>query len=76
MPPRRNQRPLDDVYEREMEERLMARVEQRLGQVVDQLADRMNDMMNQRRRGAEGSDFDNPFFSDDGSASEEESRGG
>ncbi|KAD6454653.1 hypothetical protein E3N88_09359 [Mikania micrantha] len=55
MPPRRNQRPLDDVYEREMEERLMARVEQRLGQVVDQLADRMNDMMNQRRRGAEGS---------------------
>ncbi|KAD4983107.1 hypothetical protein E3N88_19778 [Mikania micrantha] len=75
MPPRRNQRPLDDVYEREMEERLMARVEQRLGQVVDQLADRMNDMMNQRRRGAEGSDFDNPFFSDDGSTSEEESRG-
>ncbi|XP_076907423.1 uncharacterized protein LOC143563859 [Bidens hawaiensis] len=53
MPPRRQQRPLDEVYGRELEQRFMARVEQRLDQVVDQLTDRMADLMNRRRQGYE-----------------------
>ncbi|XP_076931934.1 uncharacterized protein LOC143597275 [Bidens hawaiensis] len=74
MPPRRQQRPLDEVYERELEQRFMARVEQQLDQVVDQLTDRMADLMNRRRQvpeNREGRDFDNPFFGHDDSSSEE-----
>ncbi|XP_076898116.1 uncharacterized protein LOC143551604 [Bidens hawaiensis] len=74
MAPRRQQRPLDEVYKRELEQRFMARVEQRLDQVVDQLTDRMADLMNRRRQvpeNKEGRDFDNPFFGHDGSSSEE-----
>ncbi|KAI3760252.1 hypothetical protein L1987_50645 [Smallanthus sonchifolius] len=71
MPPRRQQRPLDEVYERELEQRFMARVEQRLDQVVDQLTDRMADLMNRRRPPPENREFDNPFFGNDGSSSEE-----
>ncbi|XP_076924082.1 uncharacterized protein LOC143586410 [Bidens hawaiensis] len=74
MPPRRQQRPLDEVYERELERRFMARVEQRLDQVIDQLTDRMDDLMNRRRQvseNREGRDFDNPFFGHHDSSSEE-----
>ncbi|XP_022032214.1 uncharacterized protein LOC110933292 [Helianthus annuus] len=77
MPPRRNNNmPLDEVYERELEQRLMARVDQRLDQVVDQLTDRMADLINRRRQRPNdgyGSDFSNPFG--DGSTSEDEQEG-
>ncbi|GJW46282.1 hypothetical protein Tco_0077928 [Tanacetum coccineum] len=71
MPPKRN-RPLNDVYEKEFEQRVMARTEERLDQFVDQLADRMNNMMNKRRhgdrngRGSKDEQSENPFFEGDG----------
>ncbi|GKC09491.1 hypothetical protein Tco_1001101 [Tanacetum coccineum] len=49
--PLRKSRNLNDVYEQEFEQRVMARMKERLDQFVNQLADRMNDMMSQGRRG-------------------------
>ncbi|XP_076902401.1 uncharacterized protein LOC143557144 [Bidens hawaiensis] len=52
----------------------MPRVEQRLDQVVDQLTDRIADLLNCRRlapKNREGRDFDNPFYGNDDSSSEE-----
>ncbi|GJS69041.1 hypothetical protein Tco_0701882 [Tanacetum coccineum] len=49
MPPRRN-RDINDIYEQELEQRFMARMDERFNQIVDQLANRINDMMNPRRR--------------------------
>ena len=49
MPPRRQQR-LDEVYERDMEQRIREILDERLEQVVDQLADRMAVMMDNRLR--------------------------
>ncbi|GJQ97406.1 hypothetical protein Tco_0008545 [Tanacetum coccineum] len=77
MPPRRN-RNINDVYEHEFEERIMAKMEERLDEFVDQLVDRMNDMMNPRRREdrngqrSEGEDSENPFFEGDCSSSDEQ----
>ncbi|GKE20874.1 reverse transcriptase domain-containing protein [Tanacetum coccineum] len=49
MPPMRN-RYINDIYEQELEQRIMARIDERFNQIIDQLANRMNDMMNPRRR--------------------------
>ncbi|GKD81315.1 hypothetical protein Tco_1348154 [Tanacetum coccineum] len=49
MPPRRN-RDINDIYEQELEQHIIARMDEQLDQFVDQLADQMNDMMNLRRR--------------------------
>ncbi|GJY18607.1 hypothetical protein Tco_0390098 [Tanacetum coccineum] len=73
MPPRRN-RDINDIYERELEQRIIARMDEGFDQFVDQFVDRMNDMMNPRRRGdcnsrrSEGEESENPFFKGDGSS--------
>ncbi|GKD95352.1 hypothetical protein Tco_1375189 [Tanacetum coccineum] len=52
MPPWRNMN-INDVYEQEFKQRIMARMEERLAQFDDQLADRMNDMMNKKTWGSD-----------------------
>ncbi|KAK1414879.1 hypothetical protein QVD17_30640 [Tagetes erecta] len=64
MPPRRNR-------DEELEQRILARMEERLDQVVNQVTDRMADLMN--RRGQD--DYENPFYDDDRSSSEEDLEG-
>ncbi|GJZ39238.1 hypothetical protein Tco_0585801 [Tanacetum coccineum] len=77
MPPRRN-KDINDIYEQELEQRFMARMDERFNQIVDQLANRMNDMMNPRRRrdhnsrGIEGEELENPFFEGDNSSFDEQ----
>ncbi|PWA86469.1 reverse transcriptase domain-containing protein [Artemisia annua] len=79
MPPRRN-RNLNDIYEQEFEQRVMARMEERMGQFVDQLTEHMNDLMNQRRphnrnrRESEDEESENPFGKGDGLSSDEQER--
>ncbi|GJW45517.1 reverse transcriptase domain-containing protein [Tanacetum coccineum] len=77
MPQRRN-RDINDIYEQELEQHIMARMDEQFNQIVDQLANRMNDMMNPRRRrdcnsrGSEGEESENPFFESDSSSSDEQ----
>ncbi|GJW84662.1 hypothetical protein Tco_0157807 [Tanacetum coccineum] len=73
MPLRRN-RDINDIYEQELEQRIIAKMDERF----DQFANRMNDMMNPRRCGdhngrrSEGEESKNPFFEGDGSSSDEQ----
>nr|GFB37684.1 reverse transcriptase domain-containing protein [Tanacetum cinerariifolium] len=53
---------INDVYEQEFKQRVMARMDDRLDQFVDQLADRIN----------EGEESKNPFFEGEGSSPEEQ----
>ncbi|GJS49263.1 hypothetical protein Tco_0599384 [Tanacetum coccineum] len=61
MPPRRN-RDINDIYEQELEQRIIARMDEQF------------DMMNLRRRGdcnsqrSKGEELENPFFKGDGSS--------
>ncbi|GKE25804.1 hypothetical protein Tco_1441188, partial [Tanacetum coccineum] len=50
IPPRRN-RDINDIYEQELEQRIIVRMDEGFDQFVDQFVDRMIDMMNPRRRG-------------------------
>ncbi|GJY92866.1 hypothetical protein Tco_0508648 [Tanacetum coccineum] len=73
MPPRRNMN-INDVYEQEFKQCIMARMEERLDQFINQL----NDLMNPRRHGDrnsqrnKGEESENPFFKGDGSSSDEQ----
>ncbi|GJS42786.1 hypothetical protein Tco_0567829 [Tanacetum coccineum] len=73
MPPRRN-RDINDIYEQELEQRIIARMNERFDQFVDQFVDRMNDMMNPRKhedcnsQRSKGEESENPFFKGDGSS--------
>ncbi|KAK1425688.1 hypothetical protein QVD17_21043 [Tagetes erecta] len=64
MPPRKNR-------DEELEQRILARMEERLDQIVNQVTDRLADLMN--RRGQD--DYENPFYDDDRSSSEEDLEG-
>ncbi|GJZ54739.1 putative nucleotidyltransferase, ribonuclease H [Tanacetum coccineum] len=76
MPPRRN-RPLNEAYEQDFEQRVMARMEQRFNQFVDQLSNRMYQLMNRRGdrniRGTDDEQSENPFGEDDNSSSDGQS---
>ncbi|GJU59195.1 hypothetical protein Tco_1236961 [Tanacetum coccineum] len=73
MPLRRN-RDINDIYEQELEQRIIAKIDERF----DQFANRMNDMINPRRcrdhngRRSEGEESKNPFFEGDSSSSDEQ----
>ncbi|GJV15168.1 hypothetical protein Tco_1360491 [Tanacetum coccineum] len=71
---------INDVYEQEFEQRIIARMEERLDQFVDlkRLVDMIEpDVMNSRRHGdrngrrSEGEESENSFFEGDGSSSDE-----
>ncbi|GJT42570.1 putative reverse transcriptase domain-containing protein, partial [Tanacetum coccineum] len=68
MPPRKN-RTLNEVHEKELEDRVMARMEERFDQFVDQLSDRMDQLMNRcgnrNVRGTDDEQSENPFGEDD-----------
>ncbi|KAI3722853.1 hypothetical protein L2E82_33998 [Cichorium intybus] len=75
MPPRRN-RLFNEVYDHDLEQCLMARMDERLDQVVDQLTDRMVELMNRGRQGPQthsqmdDDELGNPFGNNDDSSSE------
>ncbi|GJZ36602.1 hypothetical protein Tco_0582793 [Tanacetum coccineum] len=76
MPPRRA-RNINYIYERELEDRVMARMEERFDQFVDQLSDWMDQLMNRRSnhniRGTDDEQSENPFREDDDSSFDEQS---
>ncbi|GJZ46867.1 hypothetical protein Tco_0600699 [Tanacetum coccineum] len=59
---------INDIYEQELEQCIIARMDERFDQFVDQFVDQMNNMMNPRRHGdhngrrSEGEESENPFL--------------
>ncbi|GKB02203.1 reverse transcriptase domain-containing protein [Tanacetum coccineum] len=68
---------INDIYEQELEDRVMAKMEERFDQFVDQLSDQMDQLINRRGnhnvRGTDDEQPENPFREDGDSSSDEQS---